>query len=186
MLLFSGVSPYAKTTITLNHIHAHHTPHSHVLLFFVPSAEEQKMRSRNVLKSLCRRASSSSSSTKHTRCVSCGGKKKKTTPTNNTHRMQYMLVCLFPCSLFPWFGSIRFVPHACRDDCEALECPEKKIEGKENNKKQRKIRWKKNKEKRSSRGQRSFGPWISSSSVCQKKIKNLLPSNIATWPNESS
>lgn len=103
MLLCSGVSPYAKTTITLNHIHAHHTPHSHVLLFFMPSAEEQKMRSRNVLKSLCRRASSSSSSTKHTRCVSCGGRKKKTTPTNNPHRMQYMLVCLFPCSLFPLF-----------------------------------------------------------------------------------
>lgn len=108
MLLFSGVSPYAKTTITLNHIHAHHTPHSHVLLFFMPSAEEQKkMRSRKVLKSLCRRASSSSSSssstTKHTRCVSCGGRGKKTTPTNNTHGMQYMLVCLFPCSLFPLF-----------------------------------------------------------------------------------
>lgn len=115
MLLSSGASPYTKTTITLNHIHAHHTPHSHVLLFFMPSAEEQKMRSRKVLKSLCRRASSSSSSsTTHTRCLSRGGRKKKTTPTNNPHRMQYMLVCLFPCSLFPllpfplvWFDSIR-------------------------------------------------------------------------------
>lgn len=132
MLLFSGVSPYAKTTITLNHIHAHHTPHSHVLLFFMPSAEEQKMRSRNVLKSLCRRASSSSSSsTKHTRCVSCGGRKKKQPPQTTPIACNICLFVCFPvpfslCSLFPWFGSIRFVPHACRDDCEALEFPEKK------------------------------------------------------------
>lgn len=50
---------------------------------------------------------------------------------------------------------------------------QKKIEGKENNKKQKKVRWKKNKEERSSRGQRSVGPWISSSSVCKKNQESF-------------
>lgn len=191
MLLFSGVSPYAKTTIILNHIHAHHTPpHSHVFLFFMPSAEEQKMRSRKVLKSLCRRASSSSSSsTKHTRRLSCGGK-------TNPHKQppsHAIYACLFV-SLFP-FPFVPFSPGSVRFDSFLMQVAmivklwnfQKKNRGKRKQQETKKrIRWKKNKEKRSSRGQRSVGPWISSSSVCQKKIKNLLPSNIATWPNESS
>lgn len=171
------------------------TTHHHIHMFFFsscPALKNKKMRPRKVLKSLCRRASSSSSSssTKHTRCLSRGGRKKKTTPTNNTHRMQYMLVVLFPCSLFPLFPfpPVRFdsfLMHIAM--IVKLWNFQKKTEGKENNKKhKKKIRWKKNKEKMSSRGQRSVGPWISSSSVCKKSIKNLLPLNIATWPNESS
>lgn len=114
------------------------TTHHHIHMFFLsscPALKNKKMRSRKVLKSLCRRASSSSSSsssTKHTRRLSCGGRKrkKKQPPQTTPIACNICLFVYFPvpcslCSLFPWFGSIRLVPHAYRDDCEALEFPEK-------------------------------------------------------------
>lgn len=195
MLLLSGVSPYAKTTITLNHIHAHHTPpHSHVFLFFMPSAEEQKnetQKSAQVTLSTSLVIIVIIINKTHQMSLSWGEKEK-----NNPHKQPPSLAiyaCLF-ISLFP-FPFVPFSPGSVRFDWFLMHIAmivklwnfQKKIEGKENNKKQkRKIRWKKNKEKRSSRGQRSVGPWMISSSVCKKSIKNLLPLNIATWPNESS
>lgn len=114
MLLFSGVSPYAKTTITLNHIHAHHTPHSHVLLFFMPSAEEQKnetQKSAQVTLSTSLVIIIIINKT-HQMSLSWGEKEK-----NNPHKQppsHAIYACLFV-SLFP-FPFVPFSPGSVRFD----------------------------------------------------------------------